>query len=74
VHKVDRSAFGAELKKIEQMEPELVFSSHLPMARGDMLPALCAATAEAVDATPFTGPDQAALEQMLKEMTGPPAH
>jgi len=73
VHKVDRSAFGAELKTIEQMQPELVFSSHLPMANGKMFGAMTAALAEAPGAQPFSGPDQAALEQMLKQMTEAPA-
>ena len=74
VHKVDKGAFAAELKKVEQFEPELLFSSHLPMARGDMLHALCVETAAAIDATPFTGPNQAALEEMLKQMTDAPPH
>lgn len=74
VHKVDRSAFGAELKTIEQMEPELVFSSHLPMASGSMIGTFTAALAEAPGAQPFSAPDQAALEEMLKQMTDAPAH
>jgi flavorubredoxin len=74
VHKVDRSAFGTELKVIEEMAPELVLSSHLPVASGNMIGTLTAALAEAPGAQPFSAPDQAGLEQMLKEMTGPPPH
>jgi flavorubredoxin len=74
VHKVDRSAFGAELKAIEQMQPELVLSSHLPMASGSMMRTLLESLSAAPGAQPFVGPDQAALEQMLKQMTEAPAH
>jgi flavorubredoxin len=73
LHKVDRSALGAELKTIEQMAPDTIFSSHLPMASGDMVGTLTAALNEAPGAQPFSAPDQAALEQMLKEMTEAPS-
>jgi len=74
VHKVDRSALGAELKTIQQMEPDLVLSSHLAAASGSMLGTLTAALAEAPGAQPFSAPDQAALEEMLKQMTDAPPH
>jgi flavorubredoxin len=74
VHKVDRGTFGAELKAIEQMAPEMIFSSHLPVASGRMIGTFTAALAEAPGAAPFASPDQAALEAMLKELAhAPPA-
>jgi hypothetical protein len=69
LHSVDPRVFGSALDSIRQMDPKVVFSSHLPPARGmneHLLKTLAAAPA----ATPFVGPDQAALEAMLAEMTG----
>jgi hypothetical protein len=69
LHKVDSSAFAKDLDGIRQMEPKLVLSSHLPAAQGDMTPRLLASLAAVPTARPFFGPDQAALEQMLAQMT-----
>jgi hypothetical protein len=70
LHKVDRGALGRELDAIRQMAPKMVLSSHLPAAPGEMTERLLASLASAPAAQPFVGPDQAALEQMLKQMTG----
>jgi flavorubredoxin len=72
LHKVDRGAFARELEGIRKMEPNMVLSSHLPAAPGNMTDRLLASLAAAPTAQPFVGPDQAALEQMLKEMTEGP--
>ncbi len=72
LHKVDRSAFAKELNGIRKMEPKMVLSSHLPAASGDMTERLLASLADAPSAQPFVGPDQAALEEMLKQMTEAP--
>ena len=69
LHKVDEGTFAKELKAIRSMEPNLILSSHLPAAGGDMTDRLLASLAEAPRAEPFVGPDQAALEKMLQEMT-----
>jgi glyoxylase-like metal-dependent hydrolase (beta-lactamase superfamily II) len=72
LHKVDPTKFAAELNSIRQMEPSFVLSSHLPPAKSmneTMLGALVAAS----EAQPFVGPNQAALEAMLAQMTGAPA-
>ncbi|HTQ10457.1 MAG TPA: hypothetical protein VMI31_10325, partial [Fimbriimonadaceae bacterium] len=61
--------FASELDKIRKMEPKLVLSSHLPAAPGHMTERLLASLAAAPTAQPFVGPDQAALEQMLEQMT-----
>jgi flavorubredoxin len=72
LHKVDGGTFAKELDGIRKMEPKMILSSHLPAAPGDMTERLLASLAAAPSAQPFVGPDQAALEQMLKEMTEGP--
>ena len=72
LHKVDGGTFAKELDGIRKMEPKMILSSHLPAAPGDMTERLLASLAAAPTAQPFVGPDQAALEQMLKEMTEGP--
>jgi len=69
-HKVDRASFGKELDVVRSMDPTMVLSSHLPAAPGRMLSQLVDSLEALPDAPPFVGPDQAALEQMLAEMTG----
>jgi flavorubredoxin len=71
LHKVDEAALARELRGIRDMEPALVLSSHLPAAPGSMTQRLLASLAAAPAAQPFVGPDQAALEEMLAQMTGP---
>lgn len=70
LHKIDRSSLARELDSIREMEPTMVLSSHLPAAPGSMLERLLASLEAAPGATPFVGPDQSALEQMLAQMTG----
>jgi flavorubredoxin len=72
LHKTDPSAFAKELDSIRKMEPKMVLSSHLPPAPGNMTGKLLASLAAAPTAQPFVGPNQAALEQMLKKMTEEP--
>jgi flavorubredoxin len=64
LHSVDATTFAASLDQVRQMNPELILSAHLPPARRmtDQLVDVLAATRTA---TPFEGPDQDALEQML---------
>jgi hypothetical protein len=50
----------------------MVLSSHLPPAPGQMTERLLASLAAAPTAQPFVGPNQAALEEMLKKMTHEP--
>jgi hypothetical protein len=66
---VDRDAFARELEGIRRMAPKMVLSSHLPAASENMTERLLASLAAAPAAKPFVGPDQYALEQMLKQMT-----
>lgn len=72
LHHVDRAVFSSELDRIRALEPTMVLSSHLPAARGSSTERLLGALQEVPDAEVFVGPDQAALEQMLAEMTGAP--
>lgn len=69
LHKADEGVLAKELKAIRSMEPNMILSSHLPAAGADMTDRLLSALAEAPRAQPFVGPDQTALEEMLKEMT-----
>ena len=69
LHKVDRAAFAKELDGIRRMAPKMVLSSHLPAAPGHMTDQLLASLSAAPGAEPFVGPDQAQLEQMLKQLT-----
>jgi hypothetical protein len=69
LHKVDEKTLADELKAIRAMEPDLILSSHLPMAPATLTERLLASIAATPNAQPFAAPDQAALEQMLKEMT-----
>lgn len=71
LHKVDKAAFARELRGIRDIDPALVLSSHLPAAPGSMTERLLASLEAAPAARPFVGPDQAALEEMLAQMTGP---
>jgi hypothetical protein len=54
------------------MDPSMILSSHLPAADARMTDRLLATLADVPAARPFVGPDQAALEQMLKQMPGGP--
>lgn len=69
LHKVDRAALAKELDGIRRMDPKMVLSSHLPAAPGRMTDRLLASLSAAPAARPFVGPDQAGLEEMLKQMT-----
>jgi flavorubredoxin len=73
LHKVDQGVFAKELAGIRDMQPNMVLSTHLPAAGGDMLDRMLDSLAAAPTAQPFVGPNQPALEQMLQEMAaGPP--
>lgn len=69
LHNVDRDAFAGALDRIRHMDPTLVLSSHLPAAPGNMLDHLIKSLEAVPTAAPFVGPDQAALEAMLAQMS-----
>jgi len=74
LHKTDEALLGKELDAIRAMKPKMVLSSHLPAASGDMIDKLIASLLAAPKTQPFSGPDQAALEQMMKEMMAGDGH
>ena len=72
LHKVDRAAFAKELDGIAKLDPKMTLSSRLPAGPAHMTAQLLSSLAAAPTAQPFVGPDQAALEQMLQQMTQAP--
>ena len=72
LHKVDKDAFASELDGIRKIAPKLILSNHLPPAPGHLLERFLGSLAAAPGAQSFVGPNQAAFEQMLKQMTDVP--
>jgi flavorubredoxin len=68
IHNVDRARYGKVLQKVREMAPALVLSSHLPAAPG-MAEQLLTTLAAAPQSRPFVGPDQAALQAMVGQIT-----
>jgi hypothetical protein len=69
VHMFEPTAFSQALDRVRQISPNIILSAHLPPALGkteQLLKILAALPAS----TPFVGPDQTALEQMLAEIRG----
>jgi flavorubredoxin len=64
VHLVDETKFLSTLSTLRALQPERILSTHLPPAFNRTIEFLDMLVA-APSATPFIGPDQAALEQML---------
>jgi hypothetical protein len=71
LHKVDKDAFGRELDGIRKIAPRLILSNHLPPAPGHLMERYLGSLTAAPGAHPFVGPNQAAFEQMLKQMAAP---
>jgi len=65
VHTVDPVKYAASFGPLRDFAPAAVLSTHLPPAAGDTA-SLFATLLDAPGADPFTGPDQAALEAMLR--------
>jgi hypothetical protein len=65
VHNVDSAKFAASFQPLRDFAPSTIFSSHLPPLTGDSA-AHFATLLEAPTTDPFVGPDQAALEAMLR--------
>ena len=71
LHMVDQGKFGYVLDRIRELDPQLILSSHLPPARGNS-EELLRMLAAVPDTEPFVGPNQAALEEMMAQITGGP--
>jgi hypothetical protein len=69
VHMVEPGIFRQGLDRIRQIGPKVIFSAHLPPARGktDQFLELLA---KVPTSTPFVAPNQTALEQILAQMRG----
>jgi flavorubredoxin len=72
LHNTNPHTFSDALGALRDLEPTTVLSSHLPAAPGRSLDRLIANLETVPAASPFVGPDQAALEQMLADMSGAP--
>jgi hypothetical protein len=66
---IDRSRFAQTLETVESLGAKRVLSAHLPPASG-MTEALVSTLATVPGRQPWTGPDQAALDQILAAVTG----
>jgi flavorubredoxin len=69
LHMVAPEVFGRSLDKIRQMAPQIIFSAHLPPARGKIEQFL-ESLAKVPASTPFIAPNQQVLEQMLGQTGG----
>lgn len=69
LHMTDRASFDRALDGVRVMSPDIILSGHLPPARG-MTDRLLGYLSSVPDATPFVGPDQQALEEMLAGQRG----
>ena len=66
VHTVDPAKYAASFGPLRGFGPAAILSTHLPPVTGNSA-ALFQTLLDAPDASPFTGPDQAALEAMLRQ-------
>jgi hypothetical protein len=66
---VEPSEFNQTLDRIRQLAPKMIFSAHLPPARGKIEQFL-KLLATVPTSTPFVTPNQTALEQILAQMKG----
>jgi len=64
VHTIDPAKYAASFAPLRDFGPSAILSTHLPPVTGDST-ALFTTLLDAPQASPFTGPDQAALEAML---------
>ena len=62
--KISPDIFANTLSQIENLNADIILSSHLPVAKG-MTKTLLGILTEAQHAPAFVGPDQAALEKMM---------
>lgn len=69
LHSVDADTFASQLDGIRRLDPTMILSSHLPTAPAVLTERLLATLAGVPTCPAFTGPDQAALESLLADMT-----
>ena len=66
VHAVDPAKFATSFGPLRDFGPSAILSTHLPPVTSHSA-SLFATMLDAPQAGPFTGPDQAALEAMLRQ-------
>jgi Metallo-beta-lactamase superfamily len=66
VHAIDPAKYAASFQLLRDFGPSAILSTHLPPVTSDTA-TLFETLLEAPQADPFTGPDQAALEAMLRD-------
>jgi flavorubredoxin len=69
VHMIEPREFSRALDRIHQIAPKMIFSAHLPPARGKTEQFL-ELLATVPTSTPFVAPNQKTLEQILAQMRG----
>lgn len=69
LHMVDRRLFAKTLDRVREISPKTILSCHIPPAH-NMAEELLQYLAVVPEGEPFVGPDQRALETMLKGATG----
>jgi flavorubredoxin len=67
VHMIEPREFSRALDRIHQMAPKMIFSAHLPPARGKTEQFL-KLLATVLTSTPFVAPNQKTLEQILAQI------
>ena len=68
VHMVEPAVFSQSLNRIRQIRPKMIFSAHLPPAKGKTEQFL-ELLARVPKSTPFVPPNQTTLEQILAQAT-----
>jgi glyoxylase-like metal-dependent hydrolase (beta-lactamase superfamily II) len=71
IHDIDRKRFATQLGRIDDLNPALLLSAHLPPAQR-MAKALCRNLAKAPETAPFAAPDQPAFEAILRAAAAAP--
>jgi hypothetical protein len=66
VHTADVERFGRTLEPLRAFDPAMILSTHLPPAIGRTTEFLATAQ-QAPGLDPFVGPDQRALEELLRQ-------
>ena len=69
LHAVDVDTFSSQLDRVRRLDPSMILSSHLPAASADLTERMLATLAAVPSVPLFSGPDQAALEELLAGMT-----
>jgi flavorubredoxin len=67
-HVIDHQLFGQVLEKVRRLQPQRIFSSHLPAASGNSLEEFLTVLERVPDAEPFMPPNSEQFAQMIEAM------